>query len=234
MQLRLGNAANEGFGYGHGNAPGQAGRLAGLPRDLQSRDRRPEDKRMAPVRGLIAAASHCSAPAACATRRRREARRHGHRLRPRLLGAEGSARRTDRIIPPPAARPRPEESLEGQIADVSTGDWITIAAFRFARTGERAPSTPATCPNSRAHTRIDPRRLAASFDWARAETGGRLAAYRRTRAIAQLSLRRRRRRTRLRSGLSAPSLTRRWSSPCSMANATAAIDRISSIPFRRF
>ena len=30
------------------------------------------------------------------------------------------------------------DSLAGQIADVSTGDWITVATFSFSRTGERA------------------------------------------------------------------------------------------------
>lgn len=69
------------------------------------------------------------------------------------------------------------DSLSGQIADVSTGDWITVATFSFARAGDRVTFDARDMPELPAHTRIDPSRLAASFDWARAKHGGKLAAY---------------------------------------------------------
>lgn len=69
------------------------------------------------------------------------------------------------------------DTLVGQIADVSTGDWITVATFSFSRTGELATFDARDMPELPTHTRIDPSRLAASFDWARAQSGGRLAAY---------------------------------------------------------
>ncbi len=67
--------------------------------------------------------------------------------------------------------------LTGQMADVSTGDWITNATFAFARTGETATFEARDMPDQTEHTRIDPATLAAKFDWARAKSGGRLAAY---------------------------------------------------------
>lgn len=69
------------------------------------------------------------------------------------------------------------DSLAGQIADVSTGDWITVATFSFTRAGDRVTFDARDMPELPAHTRIDPSRLATSFDWARAKHGGKLAAY---------------------------------------------------------
>jgi len=69
------------------------------------------------------------------------------------------------------------ESLSGQIADVSTGDWITVATFSFTRAGDHTTFDARDMSELPAHTRIDPSRLAASFDWARARSGGTLAAY---------------------------------------------------------
>jgi len=69
------------------------------------------------------------------------------------------------------------DSLSGQIADVSTGDLITVATFAFTRAGDRVTFDARDMPEQPAHTWIDPSRLAASFDWARAKAGGRLAAY---------------------------------------------------------
>lgn len=69
------------------------------------------------------------------------------------------------------------DSLSGQIADVSTGDWITVATFSFTGAGDRVTFDARDMPELPVHTRIDPSRLAASFDWARATSGARLAAY---------------------------------------------------------
>ena len=69
------------------------------------------------------------------------------------------------------------DSLSGQVADVSTGDWITVAAFSFTRAGDRVTFDARDIPELPAHRRIDPSRLATSFDWARATSGARLAAY---------------------------------------------------------
>lgn len=69
------------------------------------------------------------------------------------------------------------DNLAGQIADVSTGDWITVATFSFARIGDSVSFDARDMPEQPAHTRVDPSRLAASFEWARAKTGGKLAAY---------------------------------------------------------
>lgn len=69
------------------------------------------------------------------------------------------------------------DGLSGQIADVSTGDWITVATFSFTRAGDRVTFDARDMPELPAHTRIDPSRLSASFDWARAKHGGKLAAY---------------------------------------------------------
>ena len=74
-------------------------------------------------------------------------------------------------------RETPEESLEGQINDVSTGDWITIGVFHVARSGEAVTFDARDMPEQPAHTRIDPARLRASFDWARPKHGGKLAAF---------------------------------------------------------
>lgn len=68
-------------------------------------------------------------------------------------------------------------SLRGQIVDVSAGDWITVATFYFARSGNSVSFDARDMPEQPAHTRIDPSRLGASFDWARAKSGGKLAAY---------------------------------------------------------
>lgn len=68
-------------------------------------------------------------------------------------------------------------TLSGQIADVVTGDWITIAAFHFARDGETVTFDARDMPEQPPHTRIDPARLTSSFDWARPKHGGRLAAF---------------------------------------------------------
>lgn len=68
------------------------------------------------------------------------------------------------------------DSLAGQIADVSTGDWITVATFAFTRTGDRVTFDARDMPEQPTHTRIDPSRL-PGFDWARARSGGSLAAY---------------------------------------------------------
>jgi hypothetical protein len=110
------------------------------------------------------------------------------------------------------------DSLSGQIADVSTGDGITVATFSFTRAGDRVTFDARDMPELPAHTRIDPSRLATSFGWARPPAA---------------SCSPRAERTRSPSGPSQPSLTRRWCSPCSMANATAATDRISSIALHR-
>jgi len=69
------------------------------------------------------------------------------------------------------------DNLSGQITDVSTGDWITVATFSFAGTGDRVRFDARDMPQLPAHARIDPYRLAASFDWARTKSGGKLAAY---------------------------------------------------------
>lgn len=69
------------------------------------------------------------------------------------------------------------DSLSGHLADVSTGDWITVATFSFTRTGDRATFDARDMPELPTHTRIDPSRLGASFDWARPKFGGKLAAY---------------------------------------------------------
>ena len=53
------------------------------------------------------------------------------------------------------------DSLSGQVADVSTGDWITVAAFSFTRAGDRVTFDARDIPELPAHTRIDPSRLAA-------------------------------------------------------------------------
>jgi hypothetical protein len=68
-----------------------------------------------------------------------------------------------------------EDRLTGQMADVSTGDWITSATFSFARSGESATFEARDMPDQPEHTRIDPTRLA--FDWARPQSGGQLVAY---------------------------------------------------------
>jgi len=69
------------------------------------------------------------------------------------------------------------DSLSGQIADVSTGDGITVATFSFTRAGDRVTFDARDMPELPAHTRIDPSRLATSFGWARPKSGGKLAAY---------------------------------------------------------
>jgi hypothetical protein len=69
------------------------------------------------------------------------------------------------------------ENLSGQLADVTTGDWITVAALSFSRTGETVTFDARDMPELPAHTRIDPSQLGASFDWARAKHGGKLAAF---------------------------------------------------------
>ncbi len=69
------------------------------------------------------------------------------------------------------------DRLTGQIADVSTGDWITVATFSFTRASDSVTFDARDMPEQPTHTRIDPSRLAASFDWARAKSGGKLAAY---------------------------------------------------------
>lgn len=66
--------------------------------------------------------------------------------------------------------------LSGQQVDVSTGDWITVAAFSFARNGEDVTFDARDMREKPTHTRIDPVRLSA-FDWARPKAGGKLAAY---------------------------------------------------------
>lgn len=68
-----------------------------------------------------------------------------------------------------------EDRLTGQMADVSTGDWITSATFSFARAGDTATFEARDMPDQPQHTRIDPTRLA--FDWARPQSGGQLVAY---------------------------------------------------------
>lgn len=74
-------------------------------------------------------------------------------------------------------RETPEESLEGQIADVVTGDWITNGVFHFSRDGETVTFDARDMPEQSPHTRIDPVRLGASFDWARPKHGGKLVAF---------------------------------------------------------
>lgn len=79
-----------------------------------------------------------------------------------------------RLLP---EREAPTESLTGQISDVSTNDWITNGVFHFARSGETVTFDARDMPEQAVHARIDPARLAASFDWARPKHGGRLAAF---------------------------------------------------------
>ncbi len=74
-------------------------------------------------------------------------------------------------------RETPTDTLSGQIADVVTGDWITVAALHFARDGETVAFDAHDMPEQPPHTRIDPARLTASFDWARPKHGGKLAAF---------------------------------------------------------
>jgi len=69
------------------------------------------------------------------------------------------------------------EALAGQVADVSTGDWITVATFAFARAGDSLTFDARDMPQQAPYTRTDPSRLAASFDWARAKRAGKLAAF---------------------------------------------------------
>lgn len=69
------------------------------------------------------------------------------------------------------------DALAGQIADVSTGDWITVATFAFTRAGDGVTFDARDMPERPAHVRIEPSRLGASFDWARAKSGGKLAAF---------------------------------------------------------
>lgn len=69
------------------------------------------------------------------------------------------------------------DRLTGQMADVSTGDWITSATFALARSGETATFEARDIPDQPPHTRIDPAALGAKFDWARPQAGGVLAAY---------------------------------------------------------
>ncbi len=68
-----------------------------------------------------------------------------------------------------------DDRLTGQMADVSTGDWITSATFAFARSGATATFEARDMPDQSEHTRIDPARL--TFDWARPQARGKLAAY---------------------------------------------------------
>lgn len=74
-------------------------------------------------------------------------------------------------------RETPTDTLSGQIADVVTGDWIAVAALHFARDGETVTFDAHDMPEQPPHTRIDPARLGASFDWARPKHGGKLAAF---------------------------------------------------------
>jgi hypothetical protein len=74
-------------------------------------------------------------------------------------------------------REAPAGTLTGQISDVSTHDWITNGVFHFARDGETVTFDARDMPEQPAHTRIDPARLSASFDWARPKHGGRFAAF---------------------------------------------------------
>ncbi len=69
------------------------------------------------------------------------------------------------------------DMLSGQIADVGAGGWDAGAAFAFSRTGASATFRGPAMPEQAEHTRIDPSRLAANFDWARPQFSGRLAAY---------------------------------------------------------
>ena len=125
------------------------------------------------------------------------------------------------------------DNLAGQIADVSTGDWITVADILLQRARASARrSTPATCRNCpRTRGSIHPGSPPASTGRA-PRPGGKLAAYAGPARLAQLPVRRRRRRHAGDLGGQRRCRTPRWSSPCSTANATAAIDRISSIAFR--
>ncbi len=68
-----------------------------------------------------------------------------------------------------------EDRLTGQMADVSTGDWITSATFSFARAGDTATFEARDMPDQPQYARMDPTRLA--FDWARPQSGGQLVAY---------------------------------------------------------
>jgi len=69
------------------------------------------------------------------------------------------------------------DTLAGAVTDVDTGDWITVATFAFARDGASVTFDAHDMPELPPHTRIDPARLAASFDWARPQAGRTLAAF---------------------------------------------------------
>ncbi len=100
-------------------------------------------------------------------------------MRSRLPGAEGGTGRAGSGLSPPAACCLLPDGniLSGQITDVSTGDWITVATFSFAHEGDRVRSDARDMPQPPADARIDPYRLAARFDRARMKSGGKLAAY---------------------------------------------------------
>lgn len=66
--------------------------------------------------------------------------------------------------------------LSGQLTDVSDGGWNNAASFSFVRAGDSVTFST-TDISEQTHTRIDPSRLGASFDWARPQSGGKLAAY---------------------------------------------------------
>lgn len=71
-----------------------------------------------------------------------------------------------------------EGRLAGQIAHVKSDSWTPDAGISFTQAGDSADfSLSADAPLQTDFSRINPSRLAASFEWARPQFGGELAAY---------------------------------------------------------
>jgi hypothetical protein len=83
----------------------------------------------------------------------------------------GEARAFLRLLPR-------ESRLAGQIAHVKPDSWTPDAGISFTQAGDSADfSLSADAPLQTDFSRINPSRLAASFEWARPQFGGELAAY---------------------------------------------------------
>ncbi|MFT3723135.1 MAG: hypothetical protein QM773_06060 [Hyphomonadaceae bacterium] len=71
-----------------------------------------------------------------------------------------------------------EGRLAGQIAHVRADSWKPDAGISFTQAGDSADfSLTADAPLQTDFSRINPARLGASFEWARPQFGGELAAY---------------------------------------------------------
>ena len=71
-----------------------------------------------------------------------------------------------------------EDRLAGQIAHVKPDSWTPDAGISFTQAGDSADfSLSADAPLQTDFKRINPLRLGASFEWARPQFGGELAAY---------------------------------------------------------